>query len=228
MSINIRTLKLEAIYAKDANTGLIGIDNKLPWHLSEDMKRFKEKTMNKIVIMGRLTYESIRSYSPGREPLPGRYKIVLTHDPIYANIDINEQRDEILDRNTLRLYIPKGLSRAVEIKLIIDVCHSTNLLIEMSDGSFVDPMGVIFIGGSTIYDRYCDFCDIIYETNVLMYSDFSELDKINDERIKNNLAPQCYDFIQWKPNEKRYDVVSSIADNVAFVPKIIFTTYTIK
>ncbi|MBT8431718.1 MAG: dihydrofolate reductase [Altererythrobacter sp.] len=59
------------IYARAAN-GTIGKDNTLPWHLPADLKRFKALTMNKPMIMGRKTFESL----PGL--LPGRRHIVLT------------------------------------------------------------------------------------------------------------------------------------------------------
>lgn len=55
-----------------ADNRAIGKDNKLLWHLSEDLKRFKKLTMGHPVIMGRKTHESI-----GRV-LPGRKNIVLT------------------------------------------------------------------------------------------------------------------------------------------------------
>ena len=51
---------------------VIGAAGKLPWHLSDDLKRFKAITMGKPIVMGRKTYESI-----GR-PLPGRQNIVVT------------------------------------------------------------------------------------------------------------------------------------------------------
>ncbi len=59
------------VVAVSANN-VIGVDGDLPWHLSEDLKRFKQITMGKPMIMGRLTYESI-----GRA-LPGRRSIILT------------------------------------------------------------------------------------------------------------------------------------------------------
>ena len=55
-----------------ANNGVIGRQNKLPWHLPNDLKYFKRLTSGKTVIMGRKTYESI-----GR-PLPNRINIVIT------------------------------------------------------------------------------------------------------------------------------------------------------
>lgn len=55
--------------------GGIGIAGGLPWHLPEDLKRFKRLTLGKPVIMGRRTHESI-----GR-PLPGRHNVVVSRRP---------------------------------------------------------------------------------------------------------------------------------------------------
>ncbi|MBX7491608.1 dihydrofolate reductase [Qipengyuania sp. 1NDW9] len=64
-------MSLFLIYARSAN-GAIGKDGALPWHLPADLKRFKALTMDKPMIMGRKTFESL----PGL--LPGRRHIVLT------------------------------------------------------------------------------------------------------------------------------------------------------
>lgn len=57
-----------------AQNNVIGKDNKLLWHVSEDLKRFKSITSNKKMIMGRKTFESL----PGI--LPNREHIVITRD----------------------------------------------------------------------------------------------------------------------------------------------------
>lgn len=57
-----------------ANNGVIGRDGALPWHIPDDLKRFKRLTMGTAMIMGRRTFESL----PGL--LPGRRHIVLTRD----------------------------------------------------------------------------------------------------------------------------------------------------
>lgn len=67
---------INIIVARSRN-GVIGKDGKLPWHLPEDLKFFKEKTMGFPVIMGRKTWESIG------KPLKGRENIVLTKNPSY-------------------------------------------------------------------------------------------------------------------------------------------------
>ena len=62
-----------------ARNGVIGREGGLPWHISSDLKRFKEITMGKPVIMGRKTWESLP-----RKPLPGRRNIVLTRQEGFA------------------------------------------------------------------------------------------------------------------------------------------------
>ena len=56
-----------------SQNGVIGKNNRLPWKLPADLKRFKQLTMGHPVIMGRKTFESIG------KPLPGRTNIVVTH-----------------------------------------------------------------------------------------------------------------------------------------------------
>lgn len=58
-----------------AENGVIGNQGRMPWHLPDDLKRFKRLTVGKPVVMGRKTFESI-----GRA-LPGRHNIVLTRQP---------------------------------------------------------------------------------------------------------------------------------------------------
>ena len=69
-------MKLALIVAAARNRA-IGLHNKMPWHLPEDLKYFKRVTLGKPVIMGRNTFESI-----GR-PLPGRPNIVISRNADY-------------------------------------------------------------------------------------------------------------------------------------------------
>jgi dihydrofolate reductase len=55
-----------------ADNGVIGRGNGLPWHLPDDLRRFKALTMGHTLLMGRRTYDSIG------KPLPGRRNLVLT------------------------------------------------------------------------------------------------------------------------------------------------------
>ena len=56
-----------------SNNNVIGVDNDLPWNLKTDLNHFKEYTTNKIIVMGRKTYESI-----GR-PLPNRINYIVSN-----------------------------------------------------------------------------------------------------------------------------------------------------
>jgi dihydrofolate reductase len=63
---------ISLVYAQSRN-GVIGRDGGLPWQLPSDLKRFKETTLGKPIIMGRKTWDSLP-----RKPLPGRVNIVIT------------------------------------------------------------------------------------------------------------------------------------------------------
>ena len=69
---------MKMIAAADRNWA-IGKDGKLLISIPEDMRFFREKTMGKVVVMGRKTLESF----PGKKPLKGRVNIVLTRDKEY-------------------------------------------------------------------------------------------------------------------------------------------------
>ncbi len=69
------------IIAGIAQNNIIGNKGELPWHIPEDLKRFKELTLNKPVIMGRKTYESI--VKKLGKPLPQRVNIVVTSQEDY-------------------------------------------------------------------------------------------------------------------------------------------------
>lgn len=60
------------VYARSRN-GVIGRDGDLPWTIPSDLKRFKETTLGKPIVMGRKTWDSLP-----RKPLPGRMNIVMT------------------------------------------------------------------------------------------------------------------------------------------------------
>lgn len=69
-------MQVSAIVAMSKNR-VIGKDNQLPWHLSDDLKLFKRLTLDKHVIMGRKCFDSIGN------PLPRRKNIILTRNPYF-------------------------------------------------------------------------------------------------------------------------------------------------
>lgn len=61
---------------------VIGIENRLPWRLPNDMKWFRQHTLGKPIVMGRKTFESF-----GSKPLPDRTNIIITRDETYQAKD---------------------------------------------------------------------------------------------------------------------------------------------
>ncbi len=72
---------------------VIGKDNQMPWHISEDLKNFKRLTTGNTVIMGRNTYFSLG------KPLPNRNNIVISHEKMDAEgVDVCYSIDEALEK----------------------------------------------------------------------------------------------------------------------------------
>lgn len=70
---------------------VIGLDNKMPWHLPNDLKRVKKLTSGNTIVMGRKTFESIG------KPLPNRRNVVLTSNESFHHegVDVIHSIDEI-------------------------------------------------------------------------------------------------------------------------------------
>ncbi|MEI8072863.1 MAG: dihydrofolate reductase [Candidatus Saccharibacteria bacterium] len=71
------------VIAARSRNNVIGSNNSIPWHIPEDLKRFKKITENNIVIMGRKTFESIG------KPLPNRKNFVITRNRNFSHEDVN-------------------------------------------------------------------------------------------------------------------------------------------
>lgn len=85
-----------SIIAAVAKNNIIGGDNKLLWHIPEDLKHFKDITSNHTIIMGRKTFQSLPNV------LPKRHHIVLTKDKNYTidsdSVTIVHNLKEIVDK----------------------------------------------------------------------------------------------------------------------------------
>lgn len=68
------TKKIVAIWAQDEE-GIIGKDDRLPWHLPAELQHFKETTLNHAILMGRVTFDGM-----GRRLLPKRETLILTRN----------------------------------------------------------------------------------------------------------------------------------------------------
>lgn len=83
-----------ALIAAVARNGIIGVDNRLPWRLPEDMRRFRALTTGHTVIMGRRTWEAIG------KPLAGRQNLVVSRGrgPVTPEVEFTPSLDAALSR----------------------------------------------------------------------------------------------------------------------------------
>lgn len=137
-----------------AKNRVIGVDNKLPWHIPEDLKFFREKTKGHVMIMGRKTFESF-----GGKPLPNRFHIVITRQEDYK---VSEPTVEVVH----------------DLKTAIELAH---LLTSKYNAKFGDE--VFVAGGGEIYAQAMDVVDRIYLTVIerefegdAKFPEFSERD----------------------------------------------------
>jgi dihydrofolate reductase len=97
-------MKISLIVAMSSNRA-IGLDGQMPWHLSADLKRFKQITMGHPIIMGRLTFEAIG------KPLPGRTNFIVSRNPYY-------QQEGCIVVDTVEAAINYGCRLANEVFVI--------------------------------------------------------------------------------------------------------------
>lgn len=157
---------LSIIVAK-ANNNVIGGNNKLLWHLSKDLKRFKEITTGNTIIMGRKTFESLPKV------LPNRHHIILTSNKNYKvdsdSVTIVNNIEEIVDK----------YKDSVEEAFIIGGGEIYNLLIPYTNKLYLTRIYKDFEGDTYFPNIDLSNWEVSYKSDIL-----------SDE--KENLT---YDFI---------------------------------
>jgi dihydrofolate reductase len=106
---------------------IIGVNGKLPWHYPEDLKQFKNKTLNSTIIMGRFTWESLP-----QKPLPHRRNIVITRHNIQGVECFPNIKLALASINTITWFIggKKIFEEAIEFCNIIDVTYVPDIISE--------------------------------------------------------------------------------------------------
>ena len=148
-------MQIHLIWAQDQNGG-IGIDGKLPWHISADLKNFKKLTLDSTVLMGRNTWESLLV-----QPLPKRRNVVLSSRGIadvecYTSV---EECIEKLDADDIRLLFIIGGSK---------VYHN-----------FIHRADELHI---TLVDKFTEGIDTYFPVTMLkIKEEFEKIDKVDLE-----------------------------------------------
>jgi dihydrofolate reductase len=148
----------KAIVAMSINR-VIGAGGRIPWHLPEDFKWFKQTTSGNVVVMGRRTFESLG------KPLPNRLNVVLTRHPIRLRKEHPELfRDSTLGirarslRKPFQFDLPRlGGGDKTEVRLETE-------LLKLDPAQFATDVYVC--GGAQIYEQALPLCSDLYLTLV--------------------------------------------------------------
>lgn len=155
-----------------ANNNVIGKDNKLIWHLPEDLKRFKNITTGHTIIMGRKTFESL-----GRV-LPNRKHVILCND-MELNID-NENVIVLEDISLLKEYIDSE-----EENFVIGGATIYKLLLPFAQKMYITKIDEDFVGDVYFPKINEEEWKIIQE----------------EQGIKNEANPYNYKYITYLRNK---------------------------
>lgn len=163
-------MKISIIAAMDEERG-IGKDNKIPWHIKEDLLRLKNLTLDHTVVLGRTSYDSmVWYYNKSGRQMPGKLYIVLTRNTSYR-----PEREGAI------------VAQSVDEALRIAQENETE--------------EVFVIGGQKIFEQLFPYADKLYLTVVkgsynadAFFPDYSEFKKVvySEKREENGLK---YEFL---------------------------------
>ena len=181
-----------SLIAAVAQNGTIGIDNKLPWHLPEDLAFFKQTTLGCPVLMGRKTYESIN------RPLPGRLNVVLTSNASWEPAPGVDGKARLVTRPPAEL--PAAATTALA------VANNLEQALRWLSGF---PQ-VFLIGGSNLYTQALEqgWVDELILTEIhhdfegdARFPPWSPLQFKETSRVENppnDTRPWSYDFVKYE------------------------------
>jgi len=130
---------IHLIWAQDLKSA-IGKNNDLPWYIPEDLKNFKQLTLNQPIVMGRNTWDSLKF-----KPLPKRRNIVLTSKNNIESADTFDSLDHLLsdliNKKTKKIFVIGGaqiyklfwgLATSLHITIISDKCENADTFFPFS------------------------------------------------------------------------------------------------
>lgn len=129
------TKPLRGAIAAMTREHVIGLDGKIPWHYSEDLQRFKQRTLNSTIIMGRLTWESINNRA-----LPQRRNIVISRNTINGAEHFNDLELALNTCNNEDVWIIGGgqiYQAAFDILNLLDITYVPDVI--ESDQAVIFP-----------------------------------------------------------------------------------------
>lgn len=151
---------------------VIGYQNRIPWHIKDDLIRFKEKTIGHTVIMGRTTFESVAAYyKKSGNPIPDRKHVIVSRDPAYVVHENN-------------CYVVKSIDEALE------------------KAKSIEATEIFISGGASIFEQTIGKADRLYLTVVhkkfegdTYFPDYSAFTTIINKEDKVTSKGTPYTFV---------------------------------
>jgi dihydrofolate reductase len=139
------TASMVSIIVAMTKNRMIGKDNDFPWHLSDDLKRFKKLTMGHTIIMGRNTYDHLLARI-GRM-LPGRTSVVVTRNPDFSTNDATvahsiKEALRLSHADTEEVFVIGGAQLQSSMLPYADRLYLTQIDVELEGDAFfpeIDP-----------------------------------------------------------------------------------------
>jgi len=154
---------------------VIGLDNRLPWHLPADLNYFKKVTMGKPILMGRKTYDSIG------KPLPGRKNIVVTRDKNFPG-----------DNNANGLFVAHTIDDALHL------ANNANEIFIIGGASFYKQM---LAKANRLYLTLVFTNHIQGDSYFPEWKNSNWVETLNEKHAANDVNPFAYQFLVLKRND---------------------------
>jgi dihydrofolate reductase len=145
----------------------IGIKNKLPWNIPEDLKHFKDLTMGNTVLMGQKTFESILGYLG--KPLPGRKTVIISNDENFTAPEgtrVMRSLDEVWEKlKNENVFVCGGASIYAQTINRVDTLYITHVH-QSPDGDVFFPEIDKNIWHETEREEHDGFSFVVYKKDI--------------------------------------------------------------
>jgi len=184
----------------------IGKNNKIPWHIKDDLIKLKGLTKDHLVILGRKTYDSmVWYYNKSGKPMPGKLYIVITHDKDYKptrdNTVVAQSIEKALEIAKDQYdYYSSSESRAMSRESREVFKKNSSRL--TSFARTINNNEIFIIGGGQIFQQALPMADKLYLTIVegdyncdTFFPDYSTFKKVVSEEEKEGEGHK-YKFLE--------------------------------
>lgn len=165
-----------SIIAAISKNNIIGSEGNLPWHLSDDLKNFKRLTLNKPLIMGRKTFESIK------KPLPNRINIIISRNKHYA---VNN--NDVIICDSMESAINKAREYEQEI-MIIGGAQIYEQALNIADKMYLTIVDAI-VDGDASFPTWNKNSWQLIDTENFSKNEKNDFDFVTNTYIRNDNRP---------------------------------------